>query len=256
MATEKSEAFVRALARGLRVIEVLGQGEPRQTVAAIAQSAALPRSVVKRFVMTLSELGFTRTDGRYFWLTPRVLALGLSYLYSLPFWRQAQFALEELSGKIKQSCAMSVLDGAEIVYVVRVPTYKILRTSPTLGSRLPAHVVSMGRVLLADKSATELKSYFASTKLIRFTHATITDPLRLTAKIEQTAKQGFAWVDAELDESICGLAIPVRNAEGIVVAAINVSLPSGKFSEGQAKEKFLVPLRHATAQIRSTMPGP
>jgi IclR family pca regulon transcriptional regulator len=253
MATIESEAFVRALARGLRLIEVLGQGEPRQTVAAIADATALPRSVVKRFVMTLTELGFTQTDGKRFWLTPKVLKLGLSYLYSLPFWRQAQLALEELSANFGQSCAMSVLDGDEIVYVVRVPTYKILSTSPTLGSRLPAHAVSMGRVLLADKSPAELKAYFASATLKRLTHATITDPQRLVAEIERVNKQGYAWVDAELSETICGLGVPVRDSEGRVVASINVSLPSGKFTEAQAKDKFLTPLRHTASRIRSAM---
>jgi IclR family pca regulon transcriptional regulator len=253
MATTESETFVRALARGLRIIEVMGQGETRQTVATIAETAALPRSVVKRFVMTLTELGFTRTDGKHYWLTPKVLRLGLSYLYSLPFWRRSQLALEELSGQIKQSCAMSVLDEDEIVYVIRMPTYKILPTSPSLGSRLPAHVVSMGRVLLADKTAADLDAYLTSAPLKRLTHTTITDQRRLRAEIEQIRKQGYAWVDAELDESICGIAVPIRDAEGAIVAAINVSLPSGKYTENEAKEKFLVPLRHTATQIRSNM---
>lgn len=253
MATTESEAFVRALARGLRIIEVMGQGQSRQTVATIAEAAALPRSVVKRFVMTLTELGFTHTDGKHFWLTPKVLKLGLSYLYSLPFWRQAQLALEDMSAQVKQSCAMSVLDGDEIVYVVRMPTYKILSTSPSLGSRLPAHAVAMGRVLLADKTPADLDAYLASATLKPLTHVTITDPQRLLAKIEQVRKQGYAWVDAELNESICGLAVPVRDADGAAVAAINISLPSGKYTENKAKEKFLIPLRQTATQIRANM---
>jgi IclR family transcriptional regulator, pca regulon regulatory protein len=253
MATIESETFVRAFARGLQVIEVLGQGESRQTVADMSEATGLPRSVVKRLAMTLMELGFTQTDGKRYWLTPRVLKLGLSYLYSLPFWRRAQLALEELSAELKQSCAMSVLDGPEIVYVVRVPTYKILSTSPTLGSRLPAHAVSMGRVLLADKSPAEIDAYLASATLRRLTHTTITDPMKLRTEIERVNKLGYSWVDAELNEAICGLGVPVRDSDGNAVAAINVSLPSGTFTEAQAKAKFLVPLRHAAAQIRTTM---
>jgi IclR family pca regulon transcriptional regulator len=251
MATAESETFVRALARGLQVIEVLGQGEPHQTIADMAEATGLPRSVVKRFAMTLTELGFTQSDGKRFWLTPKVLKLGLSYLYSLPFWRRAQLALEDLSASLEQSCAMSVLDGAEIVYVVRVPTYKILSTSPTLGSRLPAHAVSMGRVLLADRPPAEIDAYLASTTLRRLTHATITDPMRLRAEIQRANQLGYAWVDAELSEAICGLGVPVRNLDGHVVAAINVSLPSGKFTEAQAKAKFLGALRQTAARIRS-----
>ncbi|RAI44654.1 IclR family transcriptional regulator domain-containing protein [Rhodoplanes roseus] len=253
MATTESESFVRALARGLKVIEVLGQSAPRRTVAEIAEAADLPRSVVKRFALTLTELGYTGHDGKRFWLTPKVMTLGLSYLYALPFWRQAQLALEELSAEIGQSCAMSVLDGHEIVYVVRVPTYRILRASPTLGSRLPAHAVSMGRVLLAAEPPAALDAYLASAALKRLTHATITDPDLLRAAIGRVGESGTAWVDAELDESICGLAVPVRDADGSVVAAANVSLPTGQFSEAHAREAFLAPLRQTAARIRASM---
>lgn len=253
MATAESETFVRALARGLRIIEVLGQGAPRQTLAEIAAACDLPRSVVKRFALTLTELGYTGHDGKRFWLTPKVMTLGLSYLYALPFWRQAQLALEELSAEIGQSCAMSVLDGHEIVYVVRVPTYRILRASPTLGSRLPAHAVSMGRVLLAAAPAAALDAYLAGAPLRRLTHATITDPDALRAAVATVRETGTAWVDAELDESICGLAVPVRDADGTVVAAANVSLPTGAFDEARARAEFLAPLRQTAARIRAAM---
>src|SRR5665213_397417 len=96
MATPESESFVRTFARGLKVIEVMGGGASRQTLGEIADGVDLPRTVVRRFLMTLIDLAFVRTDGKHYWLTPRVLRLGLSYLSTLPYWRQAQFALEEL----------------------------------------------------------------------------------------------------------------------------------------------------------------
>ena len=79
MSTPESESFVRTFARGLKVIEVMGQGAPRQTIADVAEAADLPRTAVRRFLMTLTELEFTRTDGKHYWLTPKVLRLGLSY---------------------------------------------------------------------------------------------------------------------------------------------------------------------------------
>jgi IclR family pca regulon transcriptional regulator len=131
MATPESESFVRTFARGLTVIEVMGKSRPACNIAEIAEAAALPRSVVRRLLMTLTELGFTRTDGKHYWLTPKVLRLGLSYLYTLPYWRQAQLALEELCADIGQSCAISVLDEEDIVYVVRLHTRRILAISPS-----------------------------------------------------------------------------------------------------------------------------
>ncbi len=255
MVSEESELFVRAFARGLSVIEAMGHGATHQSVADIASAAMLPRSVVRRFVMTLSRLGFAKSDGKCYWLTPRVLKLGLSYLYALPFWRQAQLALEDLRAEVEQSCSMAVLDGTELVYVVRVPSRRILSMNLSIGSRLPAHVISLGRVLLAGLTDIELEQYLKDAELKRFTPHTETSPARLRGAIAQVRANGYAWIDAEFDESICGIAVPVRDSEGHVVAALNVSLMAGEWNEKKAKARFLAPLRRAAAQIRSSMLG-
>lgn len=251
MATPKSESFVRAFARGLQVIEVMGQGASRQTLAEIAESVELPRTAVRRFLLTLIDMTFVRTDGKRYWLTPRVLRLGLSYLSSLPYWREAQLTLEDLCARVKQSCALSVLDGEEIVYVQRQHAKRILLMSPSLGSRSPANAVSMGRVLLAGLPDEEIDLYLRNATLKQLTSVTIVDPKRLRAEIMAARKQGYGWVDGEFDESICGLAVPVRNQEGETIAAINVSLQSGEFSCESAVSQFLPNLRRAASRLRA-----
>jgi IclR family pca regulon transcriptional regulator len=251
MATPESDAFVRSFARGLKVIEVMGRGERRQTIANIAQGCELPRTAVRRFLLTLAELGFVQDDGKLYWLTPKVLRLGMSYLYTLPFWRNAQLVLEELAMNVGQSCALSVLDEEDIVYVARAHTRKILAMSPVLGSRFPAHAVSMGRVLLSGLSGAQLDTYLDQAQLTTLTHWTITDRKTLAEHIRRAGEQGYAWVDRELDESICGIAVPIRDAQTGVTAAINVSLPAGPWTEDTAREEFLAPLRQAAARIRS-----
>lgn len=252
MATPDSEAFVRTFARGLKVIEVMGQSTDRQTIADVAEASGLARTAARRFLMTLNELGFVNTDGKHFWLTPKVLRLGLSYLYTLPYWRHAQVALEELGARIGESCAISVLDGEDIVYVQRLHTRRILPMSPSLGSRLPAHVVSMGRVLLSGLTEVELDDYLARVVLKKLTSRTLTDPARLRLEIERVREQGFAWIDGELDEAICGLAVPVRDENGTITAAINVSLLTGAHDEARAVTEFLPPLRQTASQLRAT----
>lgn len=251
MATPESESFVRAFARGLQVIEAMGQGPSRQTLAEIAEAVELPRTAVRRFLLTLIDQTFVRTDSKRYWLTPRVLRLGLSYLSSLPYWREAQPALEELSAKAKQSCALSVLDGDEIVYIQRQHAKRILLMSPSLGTRLPAHAVSMGRVLLAGLPDEQLDEYLRNATFKRRTSSTITDAKRLRTEILKVRDQGYAWVDGELDESICGLAVPVRNQEGEAIAAVNVSLTSGEFSRDGAVTQFLPSLRLAASRLRA-----
>lgn len=252
MATPESESFVRTFARGLKVIEVLGQGPGGQTLAEVAEGVELPRTAVRRFLLTLIELSFVRTDGKRYWLTPRVLRLGLSYLSTLPYWRDAQPALEELGARMEQSCALSVLDGEEIVYVQRQHARRILPMSPSLGSRLPAHAVSMGRALLAGLADDELDKYLAEARLQRLTPATVVDPQRLREAVLAVRQQGWAWVDGELDESICGLAVPVRDRTGATIAALNVSLTSGEFTQQQAVERFLPQLRVAASRLRAS----
>lgn len=252
MATPESESFVRTFARGLKVIEVLGRGPGGQTLAEVAEGVALPRTAVRRFLLTLIDLAFVRTDGRRYWLTPRVLRLGLSYLSTLPYWRDAQPTLEELCARVQQSCALSVLDGEDLVYVQRQHAKRILPMSPTVGSRLPAHAVSMGRVLLAGLADEDLEAYLHQAKLVRLTPATLIDARRLHEAILLVRQQGWAWVDGELDESICGLAVPVRDRTGATVAALNISLQSGEFTQQQALESFLGELRVAASRLRAS----
>lgn len=252
MAISESQSFLRTFARGLRVIEAMGHGPSRQTLGEIADAVELPRTAVRRFLMTLIDLSFVKTDSKRYWLTPRVLRLGLSYLSTLPYWRQAQLTLEELCARMHQSCALSVLDGEDIVYVQRQHTTRILPVSPSLGSRLPAHAVSMGRVLLAGLPDDDLDDYLKTARLKPLTSATVIDRRLLKKQILKAREQGYAWIEGELDESICGLAVPVRDKDGAAIAAVNVSLRSGEFTQKSAIQNFLGDLRQAASQLRGS----
>ncbi len=252
MATPESESFVRTFARGLRVIEVMGQSAGRQNIAQISDASELPRTVVRRFLLTLIDLGFVKSDDKDYWLTPKVLRLGMTYLYTLPFWRQSQLVLEELGTRMGQSCAVSVLDDADIVYIQRFHTKRILAFSPSVGSRLPAYSVSMGRVLLSGLPLDQLDTYLGTTEFTSLTPRTETNPERLRTAINKVKSQGYAWSDAEYDESICGLAVPIRSADGSIMAAVNVSLISGEFSESQAVAEFLPLLRLAASRLKES----
>ncbi len=251
MANSESESFVRTFARGLRVIEVMGQSTGRQNIAQVSEAAELPRTVVRRLLLTLTELGFVKTDDKNYWLTPKVLRLGMTYLYTLPFWRRSQVELEELGTQTKQSCAISVLDGDDIVYIQRFHSKRILSISPAIGTRLPAHAVSMGRILLASLPDDQLHAYLGKLELRPLTSRSLASLQALQDKIMQTRNSSYAWVDGEYDEAICGLAVPVRNQEGQIIAALNVSLLSGEFTEEQAVAQFLPTLKLTASRLRA-----
>lgn len=250
MATPESEAFVGSFARGLKVVEALSQSPGRHSLSELTEATDIPRTAVRRFLLTLIELAMVRTDGKRYWLTPRILRLGLSYLLTLPYWRAAQSALEDLCARMNQSCALSVLDEHSIVYLQRQHAKRILPMSPSLGSRMPAYCVSMGRVLLAGLPDDELAHFLETADLKRLTTLTIVDRDELRREILKIRDEGYAWGEREFDESICGLAVPVRDIDGEVIAAINVSLPAGEYTHDSAVAAFLPDLRMTASRLR------
>jgi IclR family transcriptional regulator, pca regulon regulatory protein len=251
--SKESDGFVRAIARGFCIIEALGKPPGRHTLSEAADLAGLNRATARRILATLVSLNYCEADGRYFSLRPRALGLGLSYLNALPWWAYAQRALEDLRNEIGESCALAVLDEREIVYALRLPARRILSANLGIGSRLPAHLVSLGRVLLASLPPAARADYLAKAELNPLTPRTITDRAILADVLSAVAEQGYAWVDGELDPAICGIAVPLRDPAGRVVAAVSINTISGTLTETGAKKKYLVPLRRTAQDIRSQM---
>ncbi|MES2750844.1 MAG: IclR family transcriptional regulator C-terminal domain-containing protein [Pseudomonadota bacterium] len=246
-----SDSFVRAIARGFSIVEALGRAPGRHTLSEAAAIAGLTRATARRMLATLVTLKYCEADGRYFSLRPRALGLGLSYLNALPYWGYAQRALEDLRNEIGESCALAVLDEADIVYALRLPARRILSANLGIGSRLPAHVISLGRVLLAALPPEQRAHYLANTVFKQITPRTITDPALLARELDRTHAQGYAWIDGELDPAICGIAVPVRDQGGRVVAAISINTISGTIDETKAKKQFLVALKRTAQDIRT-----
>lgn len=249
--TKESDGFVRAIARGFSVVEALGRPPGRHTLSETAVIAGLNRATARRMLATLVALKYCEADGRYFSLRPRALGLGLSYLNALPYWGYAQRALEDLRNEIGESCALAVLDETDIVYALRLPARRILSANLGIGSRLPAHLISLGRVLLAALPPEQRAHYLETTEFKKITPRTLTDPGKIGAELDRTNAQGYAWIDGELDPAICGIAVPVRDQAGNVVAAISINTISGTIDEATAKERFLIALKRTAQDIRT-----
>lgn len=231
--------FVQSLERGLKVITAFGPEAPDQTLSDVARATGLTRAATRRFLLTLADLGYVRTDGKRFSLTPRVLELGYAYLSSLPLPGLAEPHLERLVQETHESSSMSVLDGDDIVYIVRVPTSRIMAVAINVGTRFPAFATSMGRVLLAGLDDRTLDARLKTVKLTGFTEHTVTDIDELRAKLLEVRAQGYALVDQELELGLRSLAAPVRNRQGRVVAAVNVSSHVSRLTKERARREFL-----------------
>ena len=246
MQPEPSAQFVQSLARGLGIIKAFNADAPDQTLSQVAKSTGLTRATARRFLLTLVELGYVRSTGRAFSLTPRVLELGFSYLSGLSLPEVAQPHLERLSRELGESTSASVLDGDDVVYVARVPTRRIMTVSITIGTRFPAHATSMGRVLLTGLTDDELDQYLAQLRATEFTPSTLTDPAALREVLDSVRSRGWTIVDQELEVGLRSVAAPVRR-DGAVVAAINVSTASTSLEI--MRDEFVPALLAAAEQI-------
>lgn len=252
---ERGPEFVQSLERGLAVIRAFDAEHPELTLSDVARSTGLTRAAARRFLLTLVELGYMRTDGRLFGLRPRILELGYAYLSSLTLPEVAQPHLEALVAEVHESSSVSVLDGNDIVYVARVPTKRIMTVAISVGTRFPAYATSMGRVLLAGQPADWLDDYLESVELRPLTRRTITDPGKLRNVLTRIRSQGFAVVDQELEEGLRSMAVPIHGADGAVVAAMNVSARTSRGSSEAIRRELLPPLQAAAKQIEADLAG-
>jgi IclR family pca regulon transcriptional regulator len=243
------DTYVQSFARGLAVIRSFSAATPQQTLTEVAQRTGLTRAGARRILLTLANLGYVHSQGRQFSLTPRILDLGFAYLSSLPLWNLAEPVMEALVEEVKESCSAAVLDGADIVYVLRIPTHKIMSVNLALGSRLPAFCTSMGRTLLAELDEPALDALLARHPPQAHTARTITDPERLKSELATVRHQGWCLVDQELEEGLVSLSAPIRDRAGRAIAAMNISGQAARTPAQHMVRQFLPRLTHAAQQI-------
>jgi IclR family pca regulon transcriptional regulator len=244
----RSRDFVQSLERGLAIIRVFNAERPSMTVSEIAQELELTRAAVRRFLLTLGELGYVYGKNNRFELTPRVLELGYAYLSALSFPDIALPRLEQLVAETGEASEGSILDGGDVVYVVRVPGPALMTISVNIGARRPAYATAMGRALLANLPPADLDAYLNTYKLAPVLPRTITDVDAFRTELNRVREDGYALVDQELEEGLVAIAVPVRDRTGRVRAAVNLSTHVGRKSVKEMRA--LVPaVRAAAADI-------
>ena len=225
------------LAKGLLVIRAFTRDHSALTLTEVAGIARMPAATARRCLLTLEELGYVTRRGRQFLLRPKVLELGAAYLESMDIEHLTKTHLEELARLTGDSAALSVLDVNDIVYVARTSVRTLMRLEAHVGSRFPAHVTSMGRVLLAGLAPERLETYFRTQQFVALTDSTVTDPRRVRTLIEECRKAGYSAVEDELAYGVVAVAVPVHDQYGRVVASLNSSSHSRKVTKAQDRAR-------------------
>lgn len=238
------------LGKGLRIIEAFTPDRPRLSISEAADAAQLDRATARRCLLTLSELGYAAYDGKFFTMTPRVLRLGVGCLAAMPLPRIVQPLLDQLSEEIGLGTSVSILDEGEIVYVARAAQRRVMSITLMPGSRLPAYCTSMGRTLLAYLDQTEARAILARSELDARTPHTLTDIEELLVEIAATRERGFGINDQEVEIGLRSVAVPLINAHGKTLGAINVGLSVTPEPMSAVVERYLPYLLKVQAEIR------
>ena len=245
--------FVQSLEKGLKVLQAFDAEDAEMTLSDVAKKVDLTRANARRILLTLQHLGFVNCrSGKMFSLAPKVLSLGYSYLSSLPFRELALPYMQELTKELNESCSMSVLDQMDIVYIARVQTKRIMTISLAVGTRLPAIATSMGKVLLAGLKQEEVEKKLASIEFEAFTPKSLTRTDFLN-QLEEVRAQGWAIADEELEVGVRSLAVPVRDKNNKIIAALNISGHASRVSVEDMKNSFLPALQRTVSEIEKAL---
>ena len=221
---DNSPDIIEAIARGLDVIRAFGPGQPVMSLAGVAGASDLPRPTARRILLTLEQLGYVRQVGAGgYELTPRVLDLGMSYVLSRGLWEVARPHMEALVARTRESSSIAQLDGSDIVYVARVAVPKIVTLAVTIGTRFPAMQTSLGKVLLAALPLTEAERVLAEPSRSGITPRWQPDATERAASLREVRARGWALTDEQLAAGIRSVAVPLRDGDGRVIAALNVN---------------------------------
>jgi IclR family pca regulon transcriptional regulator len=196
----------------------------------VATAAGLARPTARRLLLTLEELGYVRSSGGLFALTPKVLTLGIAYVSSLGLWDIARPHLEALVAQTGESSSMAQLDGSDIVYVARVSVPKLIALRVDVGTRFPAVQTSQGKVLLAALSPAELEAALALPSRAGLPPYIGRSPEQLRDELTEVRARGWALADEELAPGVRSVAVPVRDSDGVVRAAMNVTVHAAETS--------------------------
>lgn len=245
--------FMTSLERGLQVIRAFSEHRHHLTIAQVSQTTGLSRAAVRRCLYTLKELGYAGEDDKRFFLRPLVLTLGHSYLASTPLAALAQPYLDGVSEKLAESCSVAVLDGDDIVYICRSAETRIISINLLVGTRLPAYCTSMGHVLLAELAPDVLDAYLGRVRLVARTERTTTTAAKLRKLLKGVRESGHALLDQELEAGLRSIAVPVRDARGSVVAAMNVSSQASRVSLDEMRKRFLPALTQGARALGAVL---
>jgi IclR family pca regulon transcriptional regulator len=249
MANDRREG-VAGLEKGLAILQAFDIDNARLTASAAARISGITRASARRHLMTLTSLGFTGTDGKSYWPTPKVLRLGTAYLHSARLPRIVQPFLQRLTAATGESAFAAVLDEDELVYIARNGSSRIMNTGFVLGARTPPFLASAGMAILAALPPEDSCRLLAAYQVRPYTAHTVADKQVLRERIEHAARLGYAVSEQQLEPGVRGVAVALRDHKAQLVGALSVSMRIGSETAEDAVRRLLPALQQTASDLR------
>ena len=243
--------WIAGLEKGLGILEAFSDAHPRVTASQMGDLVGMTRTATRRHLLTLTHLGYVATDGKLFWLTPRVLRLGQAFIESSRLARIVQPFLQRVTAGTQEIAYVSMMEGDDIVYVARNGPNRAMNTGFVLGARVPAHVTGAGMLLIAMREQPSYDAWLDAHTLPAYTMHTITEKAVLRAEFARIRSQGWAVSEQQLELGYRGVAVPLRDAKGMLVGALNVTMPMGQEKTDDAVMRVLRVLNETAASLRN-----
>ena len=246
----KSRDLIEGLGKGLRVIEAFDDNHARLSSSEAAAITGISRTAARRYLLSLVQFGYAGTDGKQFWLAPRVLRLGQSYLGSSKLPRLAQPFIQRAAMQCGEAINLSLLDGHEVVYVARSGAPRWVWSGFQVGARVPAHVVSPGIVLVSALDLPQIDRWITDHEFTAFTAHTVTERSQFRAQLRQAREQDHWIGDQQLDLNFRGIAVALKDHKGRCKGALSATVTTASYSNSSMIEKLLPALRDAAQALR------
>lgn len=237
--------WIAGLDKGLRVIEAFNDTHPRLSASTAARRTGITRTATRRYLRTLQDLGYLESDGKMFWLTPRVLRLGWSYFDSAKLPRAVQPYLQRISVVLGGATYFAVLDEDDVVFVARDGSNLVQNVGFVLGARVPANLAAAGIAMLSARTPEEVDQWLAGRKFAPYTPYTATTEDAVRSYINAARENGYSLVEQQLTQRVRGIAVLIHTRSGDLAGSISVSLPMGNETAESAVARALPLLREA-----------
>ena len=250
----KSRYFLQSLAKGLNAIQKFVEAARPITISELAQAMGTTNTTATRICHTLSEMGFILKNKRKeYRLTPKILTLGYPAVCGLEWQEVARYYLEQLLDEVQESVSLSIGEEGEILYIIRLTRREYLPFDLPIGARLPVYATAMGKVLMALGPPEKTIPVVDNLKFRRLTAHTIGTKDRFLKELEKVKRLGYGTNDEELSLGGRALGAPILDQQGFAVAAINIGVPTTRYSMKDLEKRLVGPILRTAVRISESL---